>query len=1119
MKSIRSTFVYLILIAALLNACNQVAESPNQATPLFSLLDASSTGIEFNNELTYTEELNPYTFRNFFNGGGVGLGDVNNDGLIDVFFAGNLVDNKLYLNKGNFTFEDISDKAGIASSEVWTTGVSLVDINGDGWLDIYLCKSGPSGGPNRSNELLINDGDTVNGPHFTNQAAAYGIADVGLSVHAAFFDYDKDGDLDLYLLNNSIRTVGGYDLRKGQRNIPDLDGGNKLYRNDGGKFTNVSQQAGIYTSAIGFGLGVTIGDLNKDSWPDIYVSNDFFEKDYLYINNQDGTFTEDLESYIRELSMGSMGADMADINNDGLPEVFVTEMLPEDDARLKTTTQFEKWDKYQVGVEQGYYHQFSRNVLQLNNGIGPDGKLSFSEVSRLTGTHATDWSWGALIFDMDNDGLKDIFVANGIGKDLLDQDYVNFIGDPEVVRSILQQKSNVIKQLIDSIPSNKVSNYAFKNTGNLHFENFASQWGLALPSFSNGSAYGDLDNDGDLDLVLNNVNMPAFVYRNNTKEQHPENHSLTVSLRGEQQNYFAVGSKVTLFSQGQVFYQELSPMRGFMSSVDYRLHFGLGPIDMIDSLVVEWPNETISIARNLSPDKTVEFFQADAVKKPNLATSGLHTTVFTMEALPPGVDFMHVESSFVDFDKERLLFNMLSNEGPCTCVADINGDGQDDFYIGGAKGQSGRLFRQAKDGEFQETSSLVFDGDKEAEDTGCAFFDANGDNLPDLYVTSGSNEVPNISLALVDRLYINKGKGQFVKSQQILPTSAKLESTSVVRAMDYDNDGDNDLFVGVRMTPGFYGEQKNGYLLNNDGQGIFQNVTIEFAPDLTSIGMITDALWSDLDNDGAVDLVVVGDWMPIRVFLNRNGKFIEASDRSGLAGSSGWYHAVAAGDFNEDGLVDFVVGNHGLNSRFKASQFEPISMYINDFDKNGSKEQILTRYDGGKELPLVMRTDMVMQIPVLKKKYLRFKNYVGQGMDEAFTSEQISNSIILQVNDLSSQLLLNKGNGQFSSQPLPLEAQFAPVYSLLVEDFDNDGHLDVFLGGNQYRAKPETGIYDASYGLMLKGDGKGTLTSLKGAESGIHTRGEIRSAQKIKVGKQKMIVVGKNNDVPEFYSY
>ncbi|MEQ8808458.1 MAG: VCBS repeat-containing protein, partial [Imperialibacter sp.] len=765
MKSIRSTFVYLILIAALLNACNQVAESPNQATPLFSLLDASSTGIEFNNELTYTEELNPYTFRNFFNGGGVGLGDVNNDGLIDVFFAGNLVDNKLYLNKGNFTFEDISDKAGIASSEVWTTGVSLVDINGDGWLDIYLCKSGPSGGPNRSNELLINDGDTVNGPHFTNQAAAYGIADIGLSVHAAFFDYDKDGDLDLYLLNNSIRTVGGYDLRKGQRNIPDLDGGNKLYRNDGGKFTNVSQQAGIYTSAIGFGLGVTIGDLNKDSWPDIYVSNDFFEKDYLYINNQDGTFTEDLESYIRELSMGSMGADMADINNDGLPEVFVTEMLPEDDARLKTTTQFEKWDKYQVGVEQGYYHQFSRNVLQLNNGIGPDGKLSFSEVSRLTGTHATDWSWGALIFDMDNDGLKDIFVANGIGKDLLDQDYVNFIGDPEVVRSILQQKSNVIKQLIDSIPSNQVSNYAFKNTGNLHFENFASQWGLALPSFSNGSAYGDLDNDGDLDLVLNNVNMPAFVYRNNTKEQHPENHSLTVSLRGEQQNYFAVGSKVTLFSQGQVFYQELSPMRGFMSSVDYRLHFGLGTIDMIDSLVVEWPNETISIERNLSPDKTVEFFQADAVKKPNVATSGLHTTVFTMEALPPGVDFKHVESSFVDFDKERLLFNMLSNEGPCTCVADINGDGQDDFYIGGAKGQSGRLFRQTKDGEFQETSSLVFDGDKEAEDTGCAFFDANGDNLPDLYVTSGSNEVPNISLALVDRLYINKGKGQFVKSQ------------------------------------------------------------------------------------------------------------------------------------------------------------------------------------------------------------------------------------------------------------------------------------------------------------------------------------------------------------------
>ncbi len=1109
----------VFIVIACCFGCKQTIESSDQATPLFSLIDGSVTGIDFNNQLDYTEELNPYTFRNFFNGAGVGLGDVNNDGFIDIFFSGNLVDNKLYLNQGNFKFKDISKAAGITSQEVWTTGVSLVDINADGWLDIYLCKSGPSGGPNRSNELLINDGDTVNGPHFTNQAAAYGLADIGLSIHGAFFDYDKDGDLDLYLLNNSMRTVGGYDLRKGQRNIPDPDGGNKLYRNDDGKFIDVSRQAGIYTSAIGFGLGVTIGDLNKDGWSDIYVSNDFFEKDYLYINNQDGTFTEDLESYIRELSMGSMGADMADINNDGLPEVFVTEMLPENDERLKTTTQFESWDKYQVGIDQGYYHQFSRNVLQLNNGIGPNGKLSFSEVSRLTGTQATDWSWGALIFDMDNDGSKDIFVANGIYKDLLDQDYVNFIGDPEVVRSILKQKNNVIKQLIDSIPSNKVSNYAFKNNNNLKFDNLAKEWGLDLPSFSNGSAYGDLDNDGDLDLVLNNVNMPAFVYRNNTKEQHPENHSLTISLHGNGKNNFAIGSKVTLFSKDQVYYQELSPMRGFMSSVDYRLLFGTGQVSIIDSVVVAWPNGTISFAKNVSSNQTLDFFQKEAIETTNNVSNKNVQTVFKKEPLPIGVDFKHIESSFIDFDRERLLFNMHSNEGPCTCVGDANGDGMEDFYIGGAKGQSGKLYTQIKNGRFQEMESSIFGADKESEDTDCLFFDANGDGLQDLYVTSGSNEVPNISLSLADRLYLNKGNAEFVKSQQILPTSAKLESTSVVRATDYDQDGDVDLFVGVRITPGYYGEPKNGYLLLNDGEGIFQNVTVEFAPELSSIGMITDAVWSDVDNDGAKDLIVVGEWMPVQVFLNKNGQLTRALDASGLANASGWYHSIAAGDFNEDGLVDFVVGNHGLNSRFKASESEPVSMYINDFDRNGSREHITTRYESGKELPFIMRTDLVMQIPALKKKYLRFKNYVDQGIGDTFTEEQIANSIVLRANNLSSQLLINKGNGQFSAQPLPLEAQFSPIYSLIVVDFDNDGHLDVFLGGNQYRAKPETGIYDASYGLLLAGDGRGSLKSMKGAESGIHITGEIRSAQKIKIGNQKMLLIGKNNDFPEFYSY
>jgi len=1124
-KSNQLAFICLFSFAVFTGACNQATEIPPQGTSLFSLLDTKSTGIQFANQLDYTEELNPYTFRNFFNGGGVGLGDVNNDGLIDIFFSGNMVPNKLYLNKGGFKFEDISVEAGIGSDGVWTTGVSLVDINGDGWLDIYICKSGPVENAiftasKRHNELLINNGPSADGlaVTFTESSVAYGLAEQGLSTHAAFFDFDNDGDLDVYLLNNSMRVVGGYDLRKDQRKIPDPDGGNKLYRNDSGKFTDVSQRAGIYTSAIGFGLGVTIGDIDKDGWLDIYVSNDFFEKDYLYINNQDGTFTESLESLMREISMGSMGADMADINNDGLPEVFVTEMLPNDDGRLKTKAQFEKWDKYQASVAQGYYHQFGRNALQLNNGPDADGKLSFSEISRLAGVEATDWSWGALIFDMNNDGYKDIFVANGIYKDLLDQDYVNFIGDPAVVRNILLAQKNVIKQLIDSIPSNRIPNYAFQNLGGIQFKNSAEEWGMDLPSHSNGSAYGDLDNDGDLDLVLNNVNMPATIYENKSTEFYPHHHYLTVSLTGEGMNSFALGSKVVLYAGDQVFYQELAPMRGFMSSVDPRIHFGLGGVTTIDSLVVDWPGGTSTTLRNIQVNQSLQVTQQSdtpIVKKTPARTEPL----FTPSPSPKGVSYRHQESSFVDFDRERLLFNMVSNEGPCTCVADVNGDGLDDFFIGGAKGQSGALFVQKKAGGFTELSGSTLEQNAGSEDTGCQFFDANGDGLPDLYVTSGSNEDSNMSLSLLDRLYMNKGNGQFEKSSQIFPSPSKLESTSVVKAADYDDDGDLDLFVGGRVAPNGYGNPRRGYLLNNDGKGNFTDVTIEIASGLMGLGMITDAAWMDFDGDNAPDLVVVGDWMPVKIFLNKNGTLVDNGGQAGLEKSNGWVNALATGDFNEDGLIDLVLGNHGINSRFRASDTEPLSLYINDFDKNGTVEQILTRFDRGKELPFIMRTDLLMQIPTLKKKYLRFGNYTGQGIADIFSDEQMANTFVLKAFDLTTRLLINKGNGTFESSPLPLEAQFAPVYAILAEDFDGDGHLDILLGGNQYRAKPETGIYDASYGLLLKGDGKGGFESTKPNVSGVMLKGQIRSFGKITVGKQRMVIVGKNNEKPEFISY
>jgi hypothetical protein len=812
-----------------------------------------------------------------------------------------------------------------------------------------------------------------------------------------------------------------------------------------------------------------------------------------------------------EISLGSMGADMADINNDGLPEIFVTEMLPESDERLKTTAQFENWDKYKSSIEMGYYHQFSRNVLQLNNGDG-----TFSEIARLAGVHATDWSWGALIFDMDNDGLKDIFVANGIYKDLLNQDYVNFSANPEIVRDIMHRKRNVITRLIDSIPSNKVPNYAFHNTGNLSFANSSEDWGLDLPSFSNGSAYGDLDNDGDLDLVVNNINMPAFVYQNRSEELKPKNTWLTFSLLGENGNSFAIGSKITLRANGQQFYQELSPMRGFMSSVDYRLHFGLGEIQSVDSAIIEWPLGKVTMLTNVQVNQTMSLKEVDAgVNNKNPETKRVGKTLFTKVNIEGG-DFTHLENDFSDFDRDRLLFNMVSNEGPCICTGDVNNDGLTDFYIGGAKNQSGRLSIQTKPGSFIKSNEDTFDADKSSEDTDCLFFDANGDGNLDLYITSGGNEFSSSSGALLDRLYLNSGNGKLVRSQQLLPASNKFESTSTVAANDYDQDGDMDLFVGVRLVPLLYGAPGNGYLLRNDGKGNFQDVTKLVAPELEEIGMITDAKWVDVNNDAKEDLLVIGDWMPIRLLINENGRLVDRSKEYGLGDSNGWYNCIETGDFNNDGRVDFVAGNHGLNSRFKASIDEPVSLYVNDFDQNGTVEQILTRFNNGVSDPLVLRQDLVSQIPSLKKKYLRYNEYQGQAMTDIFTADQLSKAIILSAYTFETAVWMN-GNGRFNKMSLPREAQFSPIYAILVDDFDGDKNQDILMGGNLSRSKPETGIYSGSYGLVLKGDGHGNFNALSSTESGILIRGEVRSFRKINYRGQKTVLVGKNNEKMEVF--
>lgn len=1115
-RYILRTFIVLFLI--LHASCEEeLKEGKNyfsDETKLFTLLPPSQTNIEFKNELSYTEEFNTYTYRNFYNGGGVAIADVNNDGLQDLFFTGSMVSNKLYLNQGNFVFKDVTDQSGLNSLGVWSTGVSFADVNGDGLLDIYICKSGKPEGAKRHNELFINKGLDKTGtyPIFQEMAKEYGIADYGFSTHAVFFDYDKDGDLDMYLLNNSIKSIGNYDLKKDQRQLRDPNGGNKLYRNDGTFFTDVSEQAGIYGSAIGFGLGVTIGDINKDGWQDIFVSNDYFEKDYLYLNNQDGTFTENLENSIGEISLGSMGADMADINNDGFPEIFVTEMLPKEESRLKTKTIFEDWNKYQANINAGYYKQFSRNVLQLNRGYSDDkGSIFMSEISRFSGVNATDWSWGALITDLDNDGNKDLFVANGIYKDLIDLDYLNFYADPITSRRLFEERGGFLKQLIDSIPSNPIPNFVFKNNGDLTFSEQTKAWGFEQPTFSNGSAYGDLDNDGDLDLVLNNVNMTASVYRNNTEKLKPENHFITIALKANAPNTFALGSQITIYADNKIQYQELAPMRGYQSAVDYRVHFGLGKSTKIDSICIQWPDLNVQTERAISVDQIISFSQSKEAtvflnkEEPVIEKSKTFRTLKNHK----GLDFLYKKSSFNDFNRNPLLFQMQSDEAKIA-VADINNDGRDDVYFGGAKGQPGKLLIQTAKAEFVEFSPQSFLENQSSLDTASCFFDADGDGDLDLYVCSGGNEFPSTSSSLKDKLYINQGNGGYLLSNQNLPTS-RYENSSCVVAADIDNDGDQDLFVGIRSKSFEYGQPVNGYILINNGKGIFTDETAKRAPKLIGAGMITDAKWFDYDNDHDMDLVMVGEWMPISLFENKNGLFVPKSNEVGLDFTNGFWNTVEIADLNADGYMDMVVGNHGLNTRFTASAKKPIRMYLKDFDDNGKTEHIITTYKGEKSFPLIGKADLVSQLPYLKKKYLKFKSYESQTVEDIFGAQAINTARMLEVHTTTTTCYINQ-NGVFKEHKLPPEVQFAPVYAIEVLDYDKDGHQDLLVGGNFYWSKPEVGIYDASRVSFLKGNGKGDFKFIEANESGVYVKGEVRAIKTITVGDKKETMLLRMND-------
>jgi hypothetical protein len=846
---------------------------------------------------------------------------------------------------------------------------------------------------------------------------------------------------------------------------------------------------------------------------DIYVSNDFFERDYLYINNGDGTFSEKLTERMRSISAASMGADMADINNDHFPEIFVTDMIPEHDDRLKTKTTFDSWDSYSENVRNDYFHQFTRNMLQLNNRDG-----TFSEIGRLTGVYATDWSWGALIMDLDNDGMKDIFVANGIYQDLTDQDYIQYFSNRDMVMTIVSGNNVDYKTLIDAIPSVRIPSYAFRNLGSYRFRNMSDPWGLAQPSHSNGSAYGDLDNDGDLDLVVSNVNMPMFIYRNETSQLMPDHHFLKLILVGGAGNSSAIGAKVTVRHRGKVFYLEQMPMRGFKSTVDPRPNLGLGALTMVDSLVVQWPGGGVTVLTDVETDTILTLYQSEAadIKFTLPSPENPQPVMFEERDATSLVPFVHAENAFNDFGRERLIYHMMSTEGPRMCQGDVDGDGKADLFIAGARGQPGMMMLQQSDGSFRQVNRNLFEQDRESEGVDCALFDADGDGDLDLYVAHGGNEFPSTSSNLVDRLYLNEGGGRFSRSAQNLPVN-RFVTSSCVRPADFDRDGTMELFVGTRLVPFHYGVPASSYLLENDGNGSFRDVTAKRAPGLQQVGMVRDMAWEDVNGDGMLDMIVAGEWMPLKIFLNQGEQFVELENAFGDEPTEGWWNCLAAADFDGDGDVDLVAGNHGLNSRFRVAAGKPVTMYVNDFDLNGRVEQIICTYDGDTAYPLALKHDLVRQLPSLDQKLSTYEIYKGKTVADLFPPEVVENSVYLEAHLMETSIFLNNGTGHYTRGVLPAEVQFSPVMSIETGDYNGDGHLDMVMGGNLYHVKPEVGRYDASYGTVLTGDGNGGFRNIPKTSSGFWLEGEVRDLVEITTGSERLLVVARNNNSVQLF--
>ena len=1097
---------------SLVFACsfNISSVSAQNSSTLFKLLPSSQTGVNFKNQITESDSLNILNQANIYNGGGVGVGDFNNDGLMDLYFAGNMVSNKLYLNRGAMKFEDVTVKANVSGEGRWCTGVSVIDINGDGLMDIYVCASFTKDAQRRTNLLYINKGLDKDGvPVFKEEAAAYGLADTGFSTQAYFFDYDRDGDLDMYLVTNEI-----YDPKtpiRFRKKVTDGSAKNtdRLYRNNGnGTFTNVSKEAGILIE--GWGHAACITDINRDGWPDIYVANDFVSNDLCYINNKDGTFTNSLEKYFKHTGWNAMGTDAVDINNDGFIDFISLEMLPEDNLRKKRMLSGNEYYNYTNSEKYGYEHQYVRNVLQLNSGPGPDGNPVFNDIGYMAGVYQTDWSWCPLVADFDNDGFRDMVITNGLPRDVTDLDYIGYNNGQG------GSGGKYTLGMTDSLPVVKLSNYSFKNENGLLFQNTSKQWGFTEPSFSNGAAYVDLDNDGDLDVVINNINDESFIYENTLNDPGKNNGNfLVVNLVGQGLNLNGIGATITVYyAAGKMLYYEHHPARGYLSTDDPRAHFGLGATSTVDSLIVKWPDGRLQKLTNIKAGSSITLSYKNSVNINTQTSQNVVSSYLINSTDRYGVKFKPTERNFIDYNIQPAMPHQLSQYGPGIAVGDVDHNGFEDFYLGGTSGNPGLFFMQDTNGKFSiDSSRFLSNENRLQEDMGVLFFDANNDSYPDLYVVSGSYEIPPGHAVSSDRLYLNNGKGKFTRSLESLPLDSA--NGSCVRAADFDGDGYLDLFVGGRVVSGSYPSAPRSFILKNN-KGKFIDVTEKYCPQLKNIGMVTDALWTDFDQDGKVDLIVVGEWMSITFLKNTGHSFVDITSSTGIGQQVGWWNSLVAGDFDNDGDIDYIVGNLGLNSNYKGTPQEPMTLVAKDFDNNGLMDPLIFCYmndvDGSRKLfPMSTRDDMVSQMISVRKKFPTYKSFGLASMDVLLSADDKAGAIIAEATEMRSGYLENLGNGKFKITPLPLEAQTAPVFGMIAKDVDGDGNLDVLLTGNDYGMEPYSGRHDAFDGLMLKGDGKGNFLPVSLAQSGFFVRGDGKGLASLRGAKNEEIFIATQN--------